>query len=351
MKKQLKILIVEPNWLGDVIFTTPAFKAVKKAYPESFLAVVVARRAAPILKNNPYIDKIFKLDEKREEKNIFSKIKFIKKIKAYHFDKAFLFHRSFTKTLLIYLGQAKEIIGYNYKKRSILLNKKIPVINKDSVHKQDYYLNILKISGIDIDNKNCQVYVTEKEEKNIKRLIPEIASGDKYLIGLNPFSNWPPKNWPLSYYQKLVKKVLSQLPNSLFFITSKNKQKEISKYFQQFGQKVLDLSGKTNLRQLACLYKHLDLVISGDSGPLHIAGSVGTKFIAIFGPTDPKCTKPINNAAGHLLFKNNICPVPCYQEPCPKNHQCILQITPQAVAKATLTLLTSTGKWGRSLQL
>lgn len=61
MKKRLKIVIVEPNWLGDVIFTTPAFKAIKKYYPESFLGVAVAPRAAPILENNPYIDKIFKL--------------------------------------------------------------------------------------------------------------------------------------------------------------------------------------------------------------------------------------------------------------------------------------------------
>ncbi|MCF7873293.1 MAG: lipopolysaccharide heptosyltransferase II [Candidatus Omnitrophica bacterium] len=345
MKKQLKILLVEPNWLGDVILTTPAFKAIKEVYPKSFLAVVVARKAAPILENNPHIDKIFKLDEKKEERTIFSKIKFIKKIRTYQFDKAFLLHRSFTKTLLVFLAKTKEIIGYNYKKRSLLLSKKIPVINKDSVHKQDYYLNILKISGINIDNKNCQVYLGKAEEKNLEKILPQANHlNGNYLIGINPHSNWPPKDWPLSNYQKLIKKILNKYPNSTFFITSKNKQKNIPAIFTQFGKKVIDLSGKTNLRQLACLYSQLDLVISGDSGPLHLAGAVGTKFIAIFGPTSPSCTKPINRTKGYLLFENDICPVPCYQKNCPKNHQCMLKITPQTVAKTTLALLTKRGR-------
>ncbi len=340
MKKQLKILVVEPNWLGDVIFTTPAFKAIKKFYPESFLGVVVARRTAPILKNNPYIDKIFKLNEKKEEKSIFSKINFIKKLKLYQFDKVILFHRSFTKTLLIYLSRVKEIIGYDYKKRSLLLTKKIPKINKDSVHKQDYYLNILKSLGINIDDKNCQIYLDKQEERNTKQLIPPPESlKNYYLIGLNPFSNWTPKNWPLSFYRELIEKILTQLPNSLFFITSQDKQNNILNSFGKFKEKIIDLSGKTDLRQLAAIYKQLDLVISGDSGPLHLAGSLGTKFIAIFGPTDPECTKPINAAGGYLLFENKSCKVPCYIKNCPKEYYCINQIKPERVSNLAIKLL------------
>jgi heptosyltransferase II len=332
MKKQLKILIIEPNWLGDVIFTTPAFKAVKQSYPESFLAVVVAPRAAPILENNPYIDKIFKLDEKKEEKGIFSKINFIKKIKPYQFDKAILFHRSFTKTLLIYLSRVKEIIGYGYKKRSMLLTRKISPLEKDSVHKQDYYLNVLEKSGLVITDKNCQIYLKDDEKEDIKKVVPQTnLLKNNYLIGLNPFSNWPPKNWPLYNYQKLIEKILYKYPNSIFFLTSKNKQKKLTLLASQFREKVIDLCGKTTLRQLACLYIHLDLVISGDSGPLHLAGAVGTKFIGIYGPTSPSCTKPINKAKGYILFKNDICPVPCYQKNCPIQYRCIKKIKPNNV--------------------
>jgi lipopolysaccharide heptosyltransferase II len=341
MKKQLKILVVEPNWLGDVIFTTPAFRAIKETYPRSFLAVAVARRAAPILKNNPYIDKIFKLDEKREEKTIFSKIKFIKKIKAYRFDKAIFFHRSFTKTLLIFLAKTKELAGYNHKKRSMLLSKKITPVKKDSLHKQDYYLNILEAIGITITDKNCRVYLDSREKENIKTIIPQInLKKTNYLIGINPFSNWPPKDWPLEDYRKLIKKIIDKHPNSIFFITSKNKRKEITNFVGEFGKKAIDLSGKTSLRQLACLYSQLDLVISGDSGPLHLAGSVGTSFIAVFGPTNPNCTKPVNNTKGYLLFKNNDCPTPCYLKNCPKHYQCIKEITPAETLPHALALLS-----------
>ncbi len=340
MKKQLRILIVEPNWLGDVIFTTPAFKAIKRHYPESFLGVVAARRAAPILENNPYIDKIFRLDEKEEEKSIFSKISFIKKIKPYRFDKAILFHRSLTKTLLIFLAKIKERAGYNYKKRSIILTEKIPPVVKDSLHKQDYYLNILKALGIKIADKNCRVYLGSREKKDIEKIIPQIKNLENNpLIGINPISNWAPKDWPLGNYQKLVKKILDKHPNFIFFITSKNKQKTITDTFSQFGKKVIDLTGKTTLRQLACLYNRLDLVISGDSGPLHLAGSVGANFIGVYGPTSPKCTKPINSAKGYVLFENKDCPAPCYVENCQKRYQCIKGIKPEIVFKSILGIL------------
>jgi lipopolysaccharide heptosyltransferase II len=340
MKKQLKIIIVEPNWLGDVIFTTPAFKAIKEAYPKNFLAVVVAPRAAPILENNPYIDKIFKLDEKKEEKSIISKIKFIQKIKSHHFDKAIFFHRSATKTLLIFLAKVKERIGYDYKKRSILLTKKIPTIKKDSVHKQDYYLNILKKSGLSIVDKNCQIYLRNDEKKDIKKIVGQINFlKNNYLIGFNPFSNWAPKNWPLLNYQELIKKILNKYPNSTFFLTSKNREKKVTSFFSQFGKKVIDLSGKTTLRQLACLYNYLDLVISGDSGPLHLAGAVGTNFIGIYGPTSPNCTKPVNKATGYVLFENDICPVPCYQKNCLMQYRCIKKIKPNNVFRYVQELL------------
>ncbi|MCF7870238.1 MAG: lipopolysaccharide heptosyltransferase II [Candidatus Omnitrophica bacterium] len=340
MKKRLKIIIVEPNWLGDVIFTTPVFQALKKSYPESFLGVAVAPRAAPILENNPYIDKIFKLDEKKEEKSIFSKIKFIQKVKSYHFNKAIFFHRSATKTLLIFLAKVKERIGYDYKKRSILLTKRIPAIEKDSIHKQDYYLNILEKSGFPIADKNCRIYLKDNEKENIKKIIPQINFlKNNYLIGLNPFSNWAPKNWPLSNYQELIKEILNKYPNSAFFLTSKNREKKIMPLFSQFGKKVIDLSGKTTLRQLACLYSYLDLVISGDSGPLHLAGAIGTKFIGMYGPTSPNCTKPINKAKGYILFENDICPVPCYQKNCQMQYRCIKKIKPNDIFRYVQELL------------
>lgn len=325
-KQQERILVVEPNWLGDVIFTTPAFKAIKEHYPNSFLGVVVARRCAPILKNNPYIDKIYELDEKKEEKSIFAKIAFIRKIRSEQFNRSFFFHRSFTKTLLIFLAGVKKRTGYAYQKRRRLLNDRIITITKDSVHKQNYYLNILEKSGIKITDLNCKVYIQNKTISSKRKT-------SKCLIGINPFSNWPPKDWPLANYKKLLEILLNNNFDTLFLITSAKKSEKIKETFKKLKNNVVDLSGKTTLSQLASLYSRLDLVISGDSGPLHLAAAVNTSYIAIFGPTHPNCTKPITKTSGQILFKNYQCLAPCYEKTCPKNYQCINEITPQEVAK------------------
>lgn len=342
MKKQLKIILVLPNWLGDVIFVTPAFKAIKSRYPNSFLGAVAARRCLPILENNPYIDKIYRLDEKKEEKNFYSKIVFIKKIKKEKFNQAILLHRSFTKTFLFYLAGIKKRVGYAYPKRSFLLTGKIPCIKKDKVHKQDYYLNILEKSGINIPDKSCRININKTEHQEALELI-EKNNPQKFkpLIGISPFTNWTPKNWPFENYLKSIKLILAKIPDAFFFLTSKNK---FNQPLSKLEKRIVDLSEKTNIRQLAALYSCLDLVVSGDSGPLHLAAAVGTKYIGIFGPTNPNCTVPKTKTQGYILFENNLCPTPCYEKECSKNYICIKKITPERVLELTLSLLKKNEK-------
>jgi ADP-heptose:LPS heptosyltransferase len=99
------------------------------------------------------------------------------------------------------------------------------------------------------------------------------------------------------------------------------------------------LSGKTNLRQLIALYEKMDLVVSGDSGPLHLAGAVGTKYIGIYGATDPKLNEPRSCAQGIILFNNDSCSLPCYIDECDKDYACMKAVTAKEAAKAALTLL------------
>lgn len=340
MKKFHKILIIEPNWLGDIIFTTPAFKAIKTLYPNSFLGVILPKNYSAILENDPYIDKIYSLDEKKDEKKLLKKIAFIKTIKSEKFNQAIVLHRSFTKTFLIFLSGVKNISGYNYPKRSFLISEKIPCVNKDSFHKQDYYLNVFTASKIPVLDKNCRIYLSKKDEREAQDLIRKNnLSKARYLIGLNPFSNWFPKDWPLKCYRELIELSLRKNPDLLFFITGKTKLTQSQNIFTKFNQKVVDLSGKTSLKQLAGLYQNLDLVISGDSGPLHLAAAVNTKYIGLFGPTSPKCTQPINQSRGLIFFKNSNCPTPCYQKRCPDNYACMNQINPSEICRFLLAML------------
>jgi lipopolysaccharide heptosyltransferase II len=260
----MKILLVEPNWLGDVILTTPAFSALKDKFPNAFISCALPKRCKDVLTHNPYIDEIIEFDERKQTKSLVAKIKFVSAIKKERYDAVILFHRSFTRALLFSLAGIPQRIGYAYKKRSYLLTQKVKPLNKDQVHKQDYYLGILEGFDLTIKDKSCRVYVSDEERAQAKALIGETKASP--LIAINPFTNWQPKNWPIEYFKEFIDLVTQSRPQAKFLITS---AKDDPLLAQLLSANVINLAGKTNLRQLIALYEQMDLVVSGDSGPLH----------------------------------------------------------------------------------
>ncbi|MBU1367824.1 MAG: glycosyltransferase family 9 protein, partial [Candidatus Omnitrophica bacterium] len=176
----------EPNWLGDVIFTTPAFKAIKNNFKDCFIGCVVSKSCAGVLHNNPFVDEIIEFNERGEDRSLRKKILFIQKLKSKKYDMVILLHRSFTRALLMFLAGIKIRIGYASKKRSCLLTKKIPPLNINIIHKQDYYLRILEKIGIKVEDKNCQAHPSLKERNWADNILRERACGFDYLIAINP---------------------------------------------------------------------------------------------------------------------------------------------------------------------
>ena len=330
----MRILLVEPNWIGDVILTTPALKALKNKFNNAFIGCAVAQRCKDILLHNPHIDEIIEFNERVETKTLAAKLKFIKTIKKAGYDSVVLFHRSFTRTLLCAAAGISQRLGYAYKKRSFLLTEKVRPPDKNKIHKQDYYLGVLKGLDITIEDKSCKVYITDQEHYQAKQLINNTDNSP--LIAINPFTNWQPKNWPLDSFKQLIELINQKYPKARFFITSAKNTPQLLKLS---GPNIVNLAAKTNLRQLAALYEQMDLVISADSGPLHLAAAVETKYIGIYGATDPKLNAPRSSAKGAILFNNNFCSLPCYITNCDKAPSCMETITARQTADTAISLL------------
>jgi len=330
----MKILVVEPNWLGDVILTTPAFSAFKNKFENAFIGCAVAPRCKDILSHSPYIDEIIEFDERGRTKSLAAKLEFVRGLKNKKYDAVILFHRSFTRTLLCAMAKIPQRIGYAYKKRSFLLTQKIKPLNKDKVHKQDYYLGVLEGMGLTIENKSCQVYLSDEERAQTKKLIGDRMNSP--LIAINPFANWQPKNWPIESFKEFIELVTRSRPQAKFFITSANDNPQLT---QLSGLNIVNLAGKTSLRQLIALYEQMDLVVSGDSGPLHLAAALGTKYIGIYGATDPKLNEPRSSIEGKILFNNDFCKLPCYISKCNKDNACMKAVSAKEVASVALSLL------------
>ena len=162
-KEYKRILIIEVNWLGDVLFSTPLIRAVREHFGGAHITCMVAPRAREILKYNPHIDEIITYDEKGTHKSILGKIRLISALRKKDFDLAILLHRSFTKALMTLLAGARERIGYVTKKRRILLTRPVET-PAEELHKVEYFLKIAESLGCDITNKNYEFFISDKEK-------------------------------------------------------------------------------------------------------------------------------------------------------------------------------------------
>lgn len=333
-----KILVFNLNWLGDCLFSTPAIKAIRRVYPDSHISVIIPKNCFEILEGNPRINEIIFYDDKSTHKNIFSKLKFAQELRNKHFDIAIMFHRSFTRILLAYLAGIKERVGYYRKKTGFLLTKKVPFLERDLVHRIDYFLNLVDSwLGVETQDKKYEFFVPEEAREYIKEFLKDKVNEKDYLIALNPGGNWPPKRWPLDYFAKLADKLVDEL-NAKVVITGSPKDLDLAETISNLMcNKPIITCGKTNLKQLGALFERTDLVISCDSGPMHIAVSLGKKIIAIFGPTSPKISGPYDSGNYYILQKDIGCHVPCFEMNCYDN-RCMKAISVDDVFEQILKI-------------
>ncbi|MCM8800955.1 MAG: lipopolysaccharide heptosyltransferase II [Candidatus Omnitrophica bacterium] len=323
-----KILIFNVNWLGDVLFSTATIRNIRRNYPESFIACIIPGGCYPILKDNPYLNEIIIFDEKDRHRGIFRKIDFIRLLKAKNFDVVFLLHRSFTRALICFLAGIPERIGYITKKRSFLLTRKIPSLSPIEFHRIDYYLNIIEKAGLRVEDRFLDFFIQPQDSEFVDRFLKEnLLSDEDFLVGLNPGGNWLPKRWPKAYWAELADRLIKEFGAKVIFTGSIFDKKDIEDILGLMLQRPILTCGLFNLKQLGALCKRLKLFISADTGPLHIANTVGTRrIIALFGPTSPQVTGPYPLKNVIILKKDVGCKIPCYTVDCQDN-RCMKAIT------------------------
>ena len=337
MQAQLKdpkqrILIFNVNWLGDVLFSTATIRNVRRNYPESYIACVIPSRCYPILKGNPHLDEVIIFDEKDRHKNMLAKLGFISLLRNKRFDTVFLLHRSFSRALICRLAGIGRRIGHNTRKRSFLLTQKITPPKRDSLHRIDFYLDVIEKAGLRVEDRYLDFIFTPEEGKYVDDFLNRNSvREDDFLVALNPGGNWMPKRWPRDYWAQLADKLISGL-NAKIIITGSISDLPLANQIKEMmKEKPLVACGVFNIKHLGALARRASLFITGDTGPMHIANAVGAKkIIAIFGPTAREITGPYPDTNVVILQKDAGCSIPCYKVGC-RDNRCMKAVTPDDV--------------------
>jgi len=325
MGEQKRILVINVNWIGDVLFSTPLIRTLREAYPESYLACLLHPRTREMLESNPRLDEIIIYDEDNRHRGLIGKIRLIAFLRKKRFDTAFILHRSFTKALIAALAGIKERVGYPTKKRSFLLTKPVEE-SIEEIHKVEYFLNLAKAVGIYPKDVSYEFFIENFDKKFVKELLGAngVAPGD-LLVVLCPGGNWDPKRWPKENFAKLADMLAGKL-NAKIVIAGAKKDiglgEDIKKMMNSWP---IITCGKTTLKQLGALLERANLVIANDTGPMHMAVAMKTKAIALFGPTSPRITGPYGTGDYRVIFKTEDCGVPCYDFTC-RDNKCMAAI-------------------------
>jgi lipopolysaccharide heptosyltransferase II len=337
MPEPRNILVRMPNWIGDLVMGTPVLTDLRAAFPKAAITAMCRTPISDLLVKDAAIDELFcfttlsnKFLRRQEQRNI------IAKITAGKFDTAVLLTNSFSSAWWCWQGKVERRIGYSAHLRRLFLTDPV-AWPKVKMHQVDLYKRLLAPLGVTRSETAPRLYVSKEEVDVSKQLLFQRGYvAGKRLIGINPGASYgSAKCWPPERFRALALELLKE--GYVVFFGDASTFKMVREICQGLPEEAINLAGITSLRELACIIKDCDLLVTNDSGPMHIAAAFGTPLIALFGSTDEEATGPYGNPDS-VINKHADC-APCFKRTCPIDFRCMKNITVEEVAELARELL------------
>lgn len=325
------------GWIGDMVLLTPALRALKQAYPESHLELLLRPRVADLMESHPYVDACI-VDEKTAG-HCRSLPRLVRRIRDKSFDLVVVLHpTSFRNALLPFLARIRIRVGTNVGGRGILLTKSCR--DDTNVHEVHRYLRVLRLLDIDTPSDALEFWHTDADRHFIENLLrTEGVSFDDRLIAVNLGTTWTTKRWDLTKFTEVIQQITRLVPEAKVVLTGSFTEQRLTEALPP-SLPTVNLVGKTSILQLGALLERCEVCLTCDSGPMHIAAAVGTPTVALFGPTDPMRHRPYG--IGDTVIEKSVSCRPCYKRRCHRQdapHLCMQEIGTDEVVKAVETKL------------
>ncbi|RJQ57075.1 MAG: lipopolysaccharide heptosyltransferase I [Nitrospiraceae bacterium] len=337
----MKILIIKPSSLGDVIHALPFLKAVKGSFPEAQIDWVISKNLKGLLEGNPLIHELIAL-EKDSWKDIkklprtLSEINDLRKsLKSKRYDVVVDLQGLLRSGLLASFAPSSLKIGFENAREGsrFFYDKKIPV--NGAVHAVDRCLEIAGAMGVKPGKIEFPLYTDEKARDKVRQITGNIP---EYIL-IAPSARWDTKRWPAVYFASLVKKIT--LPCIIAGVKGDRALAEEIIHRSQSTEHrtqtatIVNLCGRTNLKELVALIDGAKAVVSNDSGPMHVAAALNKPVVALFGPTDPEKTGPYGwqKKKNMKVVKAGVPCSPCRKKKC-RDLVCMKNISVETVFEA-----------------
>ena len=283
------ILITRTDRIGDLVLTTPVFEALRKKFPKAHIAALVFLEHREIVQGNPYLDEVILYDKKGSERGLWGQFLFSRELRRRKFDVVIHAHGTNRMHLASWLAGVPIRIGYA-RRMPWALTQVYPYNKKEGKKQEaEYLFELLEPLGISPPEKIKPSFpVTGRSIRSLENLFlfHEIPRSLSWVV-LNPSASDVTKMWPAERFAELVTRIEKERPSVFFAIGTVKGRSIIKKLKQNTKVPVFDLSGRLSLGMLGALLERASLLVSNDSGPVHIATAVGAPVVSIFGRYEP----------------------------------------------------------------
>ena len=336
VKQQKRILITKLGAVGDLVLAVPSFRMVRKRFPNAHISLLVESKLLSLVQRCPYLDELIAFDRSRPREQWKRLFKLGKRLRDRSFDLSIDLQNNWRTHSLAFLARIPKRFGYKRGMAGFLLTHPVVFWDK-SLGPVEHQFQVLKRTGVMKFEDAIELWSEPADETYILDKLAEAkfnASKRRvgFVLGASP--RWPTKQWPVGYFLELAERLVTKFDCQIVLLGTREGQ-ELAQIFDQARLKqVLNLVGKTTLAQLVSLIKQLDVIVTGDTAPLHMASAFATKIVALFGPTDPKRHMPPGD--DHIALVKHIPCQPCYSGTCANAEklQCLREIGVEEVLEA-----------------
>ena len=327
-----KVLVVGPAWVGDMVMAQSLFKTLKRQDPQVEIDVVAPGWSEPLLARMPEINRTHPLAVSHGKLNLSARWGLGRRLRQQHYDQAIVLPRSAKSALVPWLAGIPRRTGYRGEHRYGLLNDRRELNRLEHYRTVDRFIALANDGHTQAVNPPQPELTSSRDQQAAAMHALELAPGAEPILALCPGAEYgPAKRWPSEYFAALARQYLSE--GWQVWLLGSHKDAALTALIGKQAPGVVDLAGRTSLDQAIDLLAISTVVVSNDSGLMHVAAGAGTAVVALYGSSDPQYTPPLSDRA-QVVYHGLDCS-PCFARECPLGHlNCLRDISVNEVATA-----------------
>lgn len=347
-EKPQKILVHCPNWVGDVVMATPALRSIRESNPGAYIAVLIRPQVRQIIEGLPFFDKIIEYDSTATHRGLLQKYRMGRKLRGERFALSIIFPNSFSSAAVSFVAGIPRRVGYRTDGRRVLLTHSLPPPTEQGrvvpMPMVDRYLSLCEYLGYAIEIRSTVLALANGTREQVNALYQRLGVlRDRPLVSMIPGASFgSSKCWPAERFARVGDKLIEKYGVQLMIIPGPGEEaiaRQIESLMHE--QPCNCVETIVSLEELKAIISDSSLVITNDTGPRHYAVSFGIPTVVIMGPTDPRYTN--YGLEKSTLLRVDLECSPCHLKECPRDHECMREITEHQVIRACEELLGAGG--------